>query len=472
MSDPPSTKRIAIIGGGIAGLTSAYELEQARLHGAPIDWHLFEASARLGGIVETHRQAGFTIECGPDGWLTEKPAARTLSTELGLAPNLIHSLDAHRRTYLLLDGQLTPIPDGMRLMVPTDLAAIDRSPLFSAAAKQAFHDEPSRAAELQAAALTHTAAHDESISSFVRRHFGEEVLQKVGAPLLSGVFGGDVDTLSVRAVMAPFVALEREFGSLITALARRPPSTQPIFTSLRTGLGALVERLAASLPADRVQLQTEVAAITRADAGWTVVPAAGSSLCFDHVILATPAHVTKALLHPLAPAAAALFPTEASSAIIVALAFQNARLPLPPGFGFLIPAGGAHSLLACTFADQKYPDRVPPGGQLLRAFFGARSAELLAQHTDEQLADLALRDLRDILGPLPEPAFHVVRRWPRSLPQYAVGHLHRMARLFPLVADDLPGLTLLGNSYFGVGLPDLIRDAQAAAHRIVAGEAL
>lgn len=471
MSDAGRARRIGIVGGGIAGLSAAYELERSRQRGAPIEWQLLEASSRLGGIVETHREAGFVIECGPDGWLSEKPAARALAIELGLGPELISSLDATRRTYLLLDGQLTPIPDGMRMMVPTDLDAIEQSPLFSPTAKQAFRDEPDRAAELRAAA----PGGDESISSFVRRHFGDEVLAKVGAPLLSGVFGGDVATLSVRAVMAPFVALEREFGSLITALARRPESGKPspaVFTSLRSGLSAMIESLTAHLAPERIELRAEVCGIARSTDAWTVQLAGRAPLQFDELILATPAPMTAALLRPLAPVAAALLPTEASSAIIVALAFEDARLPLPPGFGFLVPPGGEQALLACTFADQKYPGRVPPGGQLLRAFFGAGSVERLATHTDDQLSELALQELRAIIGPLPEPSFRVVRRWPRSLPQYAVGHLDRMAELFSLLADELPGLTLLGNSYLGVGLPDLIRDARAAAHRIVSGEAI
>lgn len=456
------------MGGGIAGLTVAYELEKARINGAPIEWQLLEAGGQLGGIVETHRRDGFVLECGPDGWVSEKPAARALAVELGLGSQLIHSRDAGRRTYLLLEGQLTPIPDGMRMMVPTDLGAIGRSTLFSPEAKEAFQDEPSRAAELRALA----PAADESISSFVRRHFGDEVLDKVGAPLLSGVFGGDVATLSVRAVMAPFVALEREFGSLVTALARRPPSAEPIFTSLRDGLGILVDRLSSHLPADCVLLHSRVDALDRRDDQWTVHRATGTSLPFNHLILATPAHATEALLGPLAPSAAALLPSEASSAIVVGLAFEGASFQLPKGFGFLVPPGAGTSLLACTFVDQKFPDRAPAGGRVLRAFFGAGSAERLAGHTDAELGQLALDELRTILGPLPAPAFHVVRRWPRSLPQYAVGHLDRMRELFSLVADELPGLTLLGNSYLGVGLPDLIRDARAAAHRIVSGEAL
>ncbi len=475
MSENTSAKRIGIIGGGIAGLTAAYEFEKARLRGSAIDWHLFEASTRLGGIVETHRQSGFTIECGPDGWLTDKPAARILATELGLGPDLIHSLDRNRRTYLLLDGQLTPIPDGMRMMVPTDLTAIDQSALFSPVAKLAFHAEPNRAADLLAAAPNQ----DESIASFVRRHFGDEVLRKVAAPLLSGVFGGDVRTLSVRAVMAPFVAHEREFGSLISALAHRPPSSQPIFTSLRTGVGTLVDRLVATLPPDRIHLQTPIQTLNRTHLGWQTdlptptlpqtppqTPPHTPPQTFDHLLLATPAHITAALLHPLSPRAAGLLPTHASSAITIAFAFQDAALSLPVGFGFLAPPGGPHSVLAATFVDQKYPHRVPPGGQLLRAFFGAGTAEHLLPQTDGQLSSLALTELRAILGPIPTPAFHVVRRWPHSLPQYAVGHLDRMAELFSLLTDKLPNLTLLGNSYRGVGLPDLIRDTRDAAHRL------
>ena len=458
-------KHIAIVGGGIAGLTVAYELERARIDGAEITWQLFEATNRLGGILETHRRAGFTIECGPDGWVSEKRAARNLAIELDLGDELIHSLDATRKTCLLLDGQLTPMPDGMRMMVPTDLQAIEQSPLFSPAAKLAFMEEPGRAADLRAAA----PAEDESIASFIRRHFGDEVLTRVGAPLLSGVFGGDVGTLSVRAIMAPFVALEREFGSLITALRRRPLSTEPIFTSLRSGLGTLIDRLIQTLPPENLYLRTPVRSIARTHNAWHLedVPEA-----FTDLILATPAHITQTLLQPLAPLAAQLIPTQASSAIVVALAFEHADLQLPQGFGFLVPPGAETSLLACTFIDQKYPHRAPPGGQLVRAFFGASSAERLAPLSDAELTTLALTELRHILGPLPEPAFTLLRRWPHSLPQYAVGHLDRMRQLFSLVADELPNLTLLGNSYLGVGIPDLVRDARAAARRIASGNAL
>ncbi len=209
--------RIAIIGGGISGVATAFELSKQ----GHSDFVLYEASPRLGGIVETVRQDGFVIECGPDSWVTEKPWARELAIELGLESEIIPSNDVRRRTYLLEGDQLIPMPDGMRMMVPTDLEAIATSPLFSEEARQAYREEPLRAAELKAFAAARSPDEDESVASFVERHFGAEVAEKIAGPLLAGVFGGDIRQLSAGAVMAPFVAMEREHGSLVLALQQR-----------------------------------------------------------------------------------------------------------------------------------------------------------------------------------------------------------------------------------------------------------
>ena len=455
-------RRIAILGGGIAGVTAAWQLAQLDRAQGGIEPTLFEASPRLGGTVETVYQDGFVVECGPDGWVTEKPWARELARELLLEDKLIGSRDAERVTYILSDGQLLPMPDGMRLMVPTDLAALDHSPLFSPAARAAYAAEPGRADELRRTAPTT----DESIASFVQRHFGAEVLTKVAAPLLSGVFGGDVGTLSVRAVMPAFVRMEQEHGSLIRgfqAQARRE-AAHSIFTSLQGGTQVLIDRMASELRRDRVRLSTPVTALAREGEQWTV-STADSVDRFDAVLLATPAHVTRGLLAPTSSRRAALHELEATSAIIAAFAFSQ-DFPLPRGFGFLVPAGETNRLLAATFVDQKYSDRVPENGRMLRAFFGGASAAALAHEPDEAIAALALHELEAVLGPLPPPDFHVVRRWPLSLPQYSIGHLERMAELERL-RQAQPNLWLLGNTYRGVGLPDLIRDARAAAREFV-----
>jgi protoporphyrinogen/coproporphyrinogen III oxidase len=356
------------------------------------------------------------------------------------------------------------MPDGMRMMVPADLAALDASDLFSEEAKQAFHHEIDRAQQLKDSIPTH----DESVADFVRRHFGEEVLRKVGAPLLSGVFGGDVTQLSVRAVMAPFVALEREHGSLISGLQAREASTKkfPIFTTLRNGLGTLIDRMATAIPQEWIHLGTSATSLERSGEGWVVHTSAGSA-SFDSVLIATPLHIARGLIAPLAPVAAQNMQMEASSAVVVGFGFEDAStLSLPPGFGFLVPPGSNQLLLACTFMDQKFPERVPTGGRLLRAFFGGASAERVQRCGNDEIAAIARMELARILGPLPEPRVTVVRRWPLSLPQYAVGHIERMAVVDEHI-QSLKNLALLGNGYRGVGLPDLIRDARDAARSCV-----
>ena len=362
----------------------------------------------------------------------------------------------------------------MSMMVPAvmaalEKAALDQSPLFSPAAIESYRDEPARAAELKASIpLT-----DESVATFVRRHFGDEVLATIAAPLLSGVFGGDVATLSVRAVMPAFVAMEREHGSLITALQSCSSRKKNIFTSLRTGTATLVDRMIATIPTHWLHLNSPIVAIGRDNNSWTVQVSRRTPQHFDAILLAVPVDAARKLLAPLDPEAAVLLDMESSSAVIVAFALSDAtRFRIPVGFGFLVPQAATrdnHSpqtrLLACTFVDQKFPHRVPPAGRLIRAFFGGAGAERMMSCNNDEIASIARLELGRILGPIPDPQISLIRRWPRSLPQYAVGHLDRMANLASRVAKT-PGLYLLGNPYRGVGLPDLIRDSRAAAQEI------
>jgi oxygen-dependent protoporphyrinogen oxidase len=535
-------KRIAIVGGGIAGLAAAYEIARLARAGFAVEAVLFESSNRLGGVIETVREGGFTVECGPDAWVSAKPWARELAVELGLEAELIASNDATRKTHIFLtgadnpSGRLVPMPDGFNMMVPSNLDALEGSPLFTSAAIAAYRAEPERAAEL----LASIPAHDESVADFTLRHFGSEVLTRVAAPLLSGVFGGDVHRLSVRATMPAFIQMEREHGSLVAALQRKANNGQrstSLFTTLRTGLGTLIDRLLAAIPPHWIRLNTTVTALqpssdltplssqiehetTRSNPAWRVhvtstgrVPASES---FDAVFLAVPLDASRRLLSPLDPDAAQLLPSESSSAVLVAFAFDDAiRVPLPPGFGFLVPPEAANAsstpelrpspfgdseqrskylyfasdpaaeapaaeaavptpaslLLACTFVDQKFPHRVPPNGRLIRAFFGGAAAARIARCNNDEIAAIARLELARILNtstpitaapmPAPVPALTVVRRWPNSLPQYPIGHVDRIAKLHSRLSA-LPGLTLLGNALNGLGIPDLIRDARQA----------
>jgi oxygen-dependent protoporphyrinogen oxidase len=269
-------------------------------------------------------------------------------------------------------------------------------------------------------------------------------------------------------VLPAFVKMEREHGSLITALQSRQKKAEPaIFTTLRSGLGTLTDRLAVVMPAESVRLSEPVLTVTRMRQQWRVRLSDGEEL-FDAVILATPAHVTRRLLRPLDAEFFDLLDLDSTSAIIVALAFtpdQARGLRIPAGFGYLVPqqpGPSAPQLLACTFVNQKFPDRAPEGAVLLRAFFGGDTAANLLHETDATLIKLAEQRLAEALGPLPEPHITIVRRWPHSLPQYAVGHLDRMAKLQALVAN-FPGLYLVGNAYKGVGLPNMVHMGREAA---------
>jgi protoporphyrinogen/coproporphyrinogen III oxidase len=463
--------RVAIIGGGLSGVSTAYELAR-RGH---TDFVLFEATSRLGGIVETRRQDGFVIECGADSWVTEKPWARELAIELGLEDQIIPSNDAHRRTYLLVVGKLVPMPDGMRMMVPTDLEAIATSPLFSESVRQAYREEPSRAEELKACAASRPSDWDESVASFVQRHFGSEIAEKIAGPLLAGVFGGDIRKLSAHAVMANFVKMERKHGSLILALQRqsRNEKSQSVFTSLKSGLQSLIDRMSAVIPTSVIRLNEEVKTLKPKAGKWGVTTASHSAI-FDQVVVATPVHIARELVAPWNQELQSLLDMEATSAVVAAFAFdrdQSARITIPEGFGFLVPqrfesASSAAELLACTFVNQKFSYRAPDGCILLRAFFGGKSAPSLLAEPDEFIIDLARRHLAAVLGDIPESRVQLVRRWPLSLPQYAVGHRARVERAEAIVSE-IPGLHLIGNAFHGVGLPDMIRQGRTAAAELL-----
>ncbi len=428
--------------------------------------------------------------------MTEKPWARELAEELGLGAEILPSRDEDKKTYLWLDGQLVALPDRMRMMIPEDLSTLDSSPLFSAEAKAAYARELTRADELRASA----PGGDESVASFVRRHFGEEVLTKIAAPLLSGIFGGDVARLSVRAVMAPFVKMEAEHGSLIAALQaqRRERGDRPrqaTFTTLRRGMGSLTDAIVGALPPECLHLRTPIHALDReADRRWRLrgptlegPRAKNAGAAFDRVLIALPVDAARHLLAPLDSEAAALIPADASSAVLATFCWPaSAAVPdLPPGFGFLVPqaapppapepapATGNRDpeqgsrrprLLAGTFTDQKFSGRAPTGARIVRVFFGGIAAQQLNAESDGDIAAKALQELGLVLPELPAPdaALTAVHRWPRSLPQYEVGHQERMAALEERV-KALETVLLLGNGYHGVGVPDLIRAARTAA---------
>ncbi len=455
-------KRVAIIGGGISGLSAAYAFEEKRRAGMEVEYVLYEASARFGGVLVTERVDGCIVEAGPDSFLTEKPWAIDLCGKLGLEGQLIGSNDAERKTYILVRGKLIEMPDGLMFMVPTKLAPTVLSPLFSTQtklrmAREWFHPP-------------HKANGDETVAAFVERHYGSEVVDRLADPLLSGVYGGEASQLSVRAVLPRFAEMEAKYGSLGRAMlaaraagarsAKGPP--RPLFTSLRDGMQQMVDALVGALGARALNAGVVVQAVCPEAGGW-VVSAGLQSDQFDAVILAIPTRRAADLLQRCgAELASELGGVDYSSSVTVALGYdKQVRESLPPGFGFLVPRSEGKRLLAATFVHNKFPHRAPDDRAILRCFLGgSRGEQMLALSADE-IVRIVRDELEQILHLKAEPLFVRVFKWKSAMAQYAVGHLERLERIEAL-RQKLPGLALAGNGYRGIGVPDCVRSGTAA----------
>jgi oxygen-dependent protoporphyrinogen oxidase len=482
---PP--RRVAVIGGGITGLSAFDELARRCRAGDAIEPFLIEAASRLGGVIRTERLEGCVIEGGPDSFLSEKPEAAALCRELGMGDSLIGSNDAERRTWILHQGRLHPLPDGLQFFVPTRLGPVLGTPLIDWAGKLAL----ARDWLTRPPAAGATTPRDESVSEFVMRHFGRAVLENIAEPLLMGVYGGEASALSARSVLARLVAMEQKHGSLTRAVlaARRerlkgvgpapgkPQPAPPLFTTLKSGLESLAQALAARSKVDeaslegRVRMGSRVVSLAAAPPeSMTGRPAFRleledrSALTFEAVILALPALAISRLLHPLDSALGAAFgEIPYTSAMTVNLAYDAARVPrLPKGFGFLVPRHENRRLLACTFVHAKFSHRAPPGTALLRCFLGGAKDAAVLDLDDREIISLVGRDLREIIGVTAEPRFARVYRWPAAMPLYTVGHAARIAFIQERLAH-WPGLFVAGNAYSGIGISDCIRTGRAAA---------
>ena len=467
-----SMTRIAIIGGGISGLAAAFTLEEHRRAGA-VEYVVYESSPRLGGVLRTERIDDGIIEAGPDSFLTEKSWAADLCRALGLGDQLIGSNDADRKTYILVRGRLIPLPDGLTFLVPTKILPTAFSPLFSWATKLRMAKElfyPPRAAE-----------NDESVASMVDRHYGAEMVDRLADPLLSGVYGGEAASLSVRAVLPRFAEMERTHGSLGRAMlaARKKiqrPADQPaapLFTSLKNGMQQLVETLVPRLNQPSLVTNACVQSIQPNAGGWIVstgLKSESKSDRFDSVILAVPAFVAAKLLSPTCPELSAELSSIAyTSSITVSLGFdRNVRQSLPPGFGFLVPRSEGRRMLAATFVHNKFPHRAPEDRALLRCFFAGSSAENIWQLSDDAIVAIVRNELQQVLGVglRAGPLFTRVYKWKFAMAQYGVGHLERLDRIERL-RQQLPSLALAGNGYRGIGVPDCLRSGRDAAEHML-----
>lgn len=450
---------VIIIGGGISGLTAAYTLAKA---GRPVT--LIEREATLGGLLQTSHVEGCVIEGGPDSFLAAKPAAAALINEVGLGGDLISSNDHQRVTYIQRNGRMVPMPDGLMMMVPTKLWPMVTTPLLSWSTKikmglEYFRRPP--AGELP----------ERSVADFVRDHYGQEAVDYLAEPLLSGVYGGDPAHLSVNSTLTRFVDLERQYGSLTkgTLASRRqaPAAHGSLFRTLKGGLHDLVKALEARLPGVE-RLRGTAQQVRLAPGGYEVL-FGGDWMATRHLVIATPAWATAELLATAAPDLHHLLSqVDYSSSMTVALGYRDADLPRPlTGFGFLVPARERQSLVACTYVGRKFPHRTPEGVSLLRCFLGGAGRAGVLNQSDEQILADTRADLERLLGITRAPSFWSLSRWPRSMAQYAVGHAQRIRQVEARVREHA-GLHLIGNAYRGIGIPDCIQLAQETAGKILA----
>jgi len=479
VSGPPHSHHVVIIGGGIAGLSTAYALqERARMAGITLACTLVEARERLGGVMLTERIDGFIIEAGPDSLLTQKPWGLELCQTLGIGERLIGTNDRQRTIYVLWDGRLHPLPAGLMLIVPTRLGPLLRNQFLSWPGKIRLGLEyllPPRPSD-----------GDESLAGFVRRRLGREALEKIADPLLAGIYAGSSHDMSLLATFPRLRELEARHGGLIRgALAQRralrraasahsQPSTT-LFMAPRGGMAEIVEALSSRLAEVAIRLGETVQDVVPYDdavaepQGYAVHLDRGTTLQAEAVVFATPAHITAGIVEGFHPRLAdALRNIPYVSSATISLAYRGRDVPHPlDGFGFLVGKHEGRHITAATWSSTKFSQRAPADHVLIRSFVGGVGREDLVWRDDAALIQLVCEDLRAILGITTAPLLARVYRWERANPQYLVGHLERVNAMEQLLAP-YPGLFLTGSAYRCVGVPDCIHQGALTAERIMA----
>ena len=476
---PHRARHVIIIGGGIAGLSTAYALqERARLAGIPLTCTLIEARERLGGVILTERLDGFVIEAGPDSLLTQKPWGLELCHTLGIGDRLVGTNDRQRTVYILWGGRLQPLPAGLMLIVPTRLSPLLRNKLLSWPGKIRMG--------LEYLLPPRPSNGDESLAGFVRRRLGGEALDKIAEPLLAGIYAGSSHDMSLLATFPRLRELEVTHGGLIRGMLaqrrtlRQASSTngQPttaLFMAPQGGMAEIVEALGSRL--DQVDLRLGETVQRVIPHGHGVAGAQGYAVHLDRamtlqaeaVVFATPAHITAALLegfHPRLAEALGAIPYVSSATI--SLAYRRRDVPHPlDGFGFLVGKHEERRITAATWSSSKFPHRAPADHVLIRCFVGGVHGEELVWREDAALIQLVCEELGAILGVTAAPVLARVYRWARANPQYLVGHLERIDAMEQMLTS-YPGLFLAGSAYRGVGVPDCIHQGMLTAERILA----
>jgi oxygen-dependent protoporphyrinogen oxidase len=464
-------KRLIIVGGGIAGLSAAYfALEKTKKIGEPIHLQLLDEKDRLGGCILTEKVDDFVIEGGPDCFLYEKPWALALCEKLGLGDRILNT-NENRKVFILSKGKLHELPEGFMLMVPTSFMPFLRSSLISWPGKIRMAMDlfiPRKESD-----------EEESLAEFVRRRLGGEALEKIAEPLVAGIHAGTPETMGLSSTFPRFIQMEKEYGSLIRGmLARRKMARKwenrkgpqrTMFLTLKDGLGEWVDRLREKIGEDRIILKKKVLGLRRTENGnYHIQLSDGTFLETDGLILATPSFVTAKIVEEINPKLTKILLTiPYVSSATVSLAYRRSQIRDPlDAFGFIIPRREKRKIMASTWTSVKFNHRAPEDYVLLRAFVGGANNEQLVSLDDDEMLRIVLEELMEIMGIEGEPILSKIYRWEKSMPQYLVGHLEKVAQIEERT-NLQPGLFLTGCAYKGIGISDSVHDAEMVAENAV-----
>lgn len=445
--------KVAIIGGGLTGLSAAYYMGKAFPNW---DIHVLESSNRWGGKVQTKRRDGYVVEVGPDSYLARKTSMTDLVQELGLGDTLVRN--ATGESYIYHQGQMKPIPGGSIIGIPTEFLPFAMSSLLSWFGKLR--------AGLDIFKKPYPGNEDMSIDVFFRYHLGDELVNLLIEPLLSGIYGGDLKRLSLLGTFPEFRQLEQKHGNLVKGMMamqgmrkQSGAATEGQFAQLTGGLESLVDALVEQMPKNvSLHTSTEVLEASYTDKLYTVQTQNGTD-SYDRLVITTPPKAYEKfflgdekfedLRH-----------MEQSSCAIVIMSLPKSAFTKPlQGTGFVITRSTETPLTACTYISSKWPQTTPQDKVVLRVFLGKPTDSTVDTHSEEELCELALSEIRNILKFTGNPEWMEVVRLQKSMPQYEVGHKERVATLMDHAQEHYPGLALIGTPFKGVGMPDGIKQA-------------
>ncbi|TMU88424.1 protoporphyrinogen oxidase [Bacillus sp. BHET2] len=457
------TKKVVVIGGGVTGLTTAYYLQQEIIEKKlPIEIKLVEATHRLGGKVQTLKKDGYVIEKGPDSCLSTKTEVSRLAENLGMKDALIRNRKG--ASYVIAGGELYPIPGGSIVGIPTQIAPFITTGLFSLTGK------------MRAAAdfvlPRSQESEDQSLGKFFRRRMGDEVVDHLIEPLLTGIFAGDIDQLSLMSTFPQLYEIEQKHRSLIAGIKKgghgANSNEEGNFLTFKGGLQSLIDEMEARLAPNTVYKSMKVTDIEKEDSNdYTVTFTNGEQMEADSVIVTTPHHVLQSMF-PRYPFLAFLKDMPATSVATVAMGFsQNAIKKDIAGTEFLVSRNSDYSLTAGTWTHKKWPHTAPEGKALLRCYLGKSGDETIVDLSDDHLEQIVLEDLGKIMDIEGGPDFTIVSRYKNSMPQYTVGHGERIQGMYDQAEATLPGVFIAGSSYNGLSIPDCIGQGEKTVTKVL-----